>query len=192
MITKTVSAGSSPLLDRYGERQLAAARETLSEFVLDLAAQTSGEVGFGFVAQTEAPNTYPALRRAFAKSSASGSPLPVSDANSESAPYVTPEVNFALRYVHDVNHVRRRLSFSLPDELELALFHLGQLERVGFGPDSPVWQLLHADLLGSVYVMSIARRFPGDQLRFAAGCLGAGFDQAVLDEVRREPGRGRE
>lgn len=187
---RSQSEARSPLLERHDERVLLAARMTLSEFIVEQANQLTVEVGFAYSPQPDAPNTYAALKRVFARSARTGEPLPVSNANSDPVPYATPEVNYALRFVHDVNHVRQRLSFALADELELAVWHMGQLEAAGFDSGSPVWQLLHADLLGSVYVMSLGRRFPADQLRFAAGCLTSGFDRTVLAELRRADGRG--
>jgi hypothetical protein len=187
----TAAVEPASLLERHGERTLLAARMTLSEFIVEQAERTTTEIGFGYDPQPEAPSTYAALKRAFSHSVRTGEPLPVSNANSEPVAYATTEVNFALRFVHDATHVRQRLSFALTDELELALWHLDQLEAAGFGSGSPVWQLLHADLLGSVYVMSLGRRFPSDQLRFASGCLSEGFDRTVLDEIRHARTRGQ-
>ena len=60
----------------------------------------------------------------------------------------SPDANFAWRFVHDVAHVERGLSFSLPDEYELALRQLSELERDGFAPDSLEYAFLKADTLG--------------------------------------------
>ena len=88
----------------------------------------------------------------------------------------------AFRFWHDVNHVRRGLSFDLVDELELANWHLAELTGTGFGPETTAWQLLHADLVGQIYVMALVRRFPLDQGSFWADCVRRGFDEAVLTE----------
>ena len=165
--------------------ELQAARQTLTEFVREQANKAAADLGFGYVAQPGAPHTFERLERAFEQSAQSGDPLPVSNEHSGSVIFTDPAVNFAMRFWHDVNHVRRQLSFHLVDELELSLWHLSVLEAAGFPPNGLEWQLLHADLVGQVYVMSLVRRFPLDQKRFAEGCVGSGFDRAVLDEARR-------
>jgi hypothetical protein len=81
--------------------------------------------------------------------------------------------------------MRRDLSFNLVDELDLSLWHLRELESAGYPRVSLVWQLLHADLTGQVYLQALSERFPLDQRRFVIGCLTAGFDDGVLDELRR-------
>jgi hypothetical protein len=174
------------LLHIHRGRELELARQTISDFVLAQAAQTRTEVGFGWAAQPDAPSKFDVLQAAFAKAASTGEPLPVSDEHSDSVIFTDPSVNFAMRYWHDVNHVRRNLSFELIDELELSLWHLSVLEAEGFSPDRVVWQLLHADLVGQVYVMALSRRFPLDQARFAGDCIGDGFDQGVLAEIRRQ------
>jgi len=176
----------SRLLRLHGERTLYVARVTISQFVVEQAEKTRAEVGFSYEPRAGAPSTYPVLQAAFAHSVATGEPLPVSDEHSESVVYADPEVNFAMRFWHDVNHVRRNLTFDLVDELELAQWHLSVLEAESFGPQTVVWQLLHTDLIGAIYVMSLTRRFPLDQLRFAEDCLAAGFDAGVLAELRRD------
>ncbi len=173
------------LLRIHRKREIELARETISDFVIAQSEQTRLEVGFGWTAQPDAPSKFDVLRAAFERSARTGKPLPVSDEHSDSVIFTDPSVNFAMRYWHDVNHVRRDLSFDLVDELELSLWHLSVLEADGFRPDSLVWQLLHADLIGQVYVMALSRRFPLDQVRFAGDCLGDGFDQGVLAETRR-------
>jgi hypothetical protein len=168
----------------HGGRAMHIARMTISQFVVDQADKTSAEVGFGYEPRAGAPSTFPVLKAAFDHSAATGEPLPVSNEHSESVVYADAEVNFAMRFWHDVNHVRRGLTFDLVDELELALWHLNVLEGEGFGSETVVWQLLHTDLVGAIYVMSLSRRFPLDQLRFAEGCVATGFDAGVLTELR--------
>lgn len=168
-----------------GRSALEVARETVSNFVLAQADKTAAKIGFGYVPQVDASRTFDSLRLAFERSSQTGAPLPVSNEHSDSIIFIDPAVNFAMRFWHDVNHVQRRLTFHLVDELELSLWHLSILEATGFRPDGLEWQLLHADLVGQVYVMSLNRRFPLDQLRFAEGCISSGFDRGVLAESRR-------
>lgn len=162
------------------------AREILGRFVEHQAQRTAAEVGFGYTPTPNAPSTYPALQEAFERSAATGDPLPISSENSDDVIYTLPTINGALRFWHDVNHVRRRLDFGLVDELELSLWHLGELEAAGHEPGSLVWRLLHADLTGQAYVQAFAQRFPFDQQRFVTGCVTAGFDHGLLDELRRD------
>lgn len=169
--------------DELGDDVLDAA-DTLSSFILDAAAQTADEVGFGYVLVPDAPNTFPTLTEAYARSVRTGKPLPISSENSDDVIYSPPSVNGALRFWHDVNHVRRRLDFGLVDELELSLWHLGKLEDAGHAPGSLVWRLLHADLTGQAYVQAFAQRFPFDQRRFVTGCVTSGFDHGLLVELR--------
>ncbi|GFM17889.1 MULTISPECIES: hypothetical protein [Mycobacteriaceae] len=160
------------------------AADTLSAFILSAAARTTEQVGFGYVLVSDAPSTFPTLSAAYAHSVATGDPLPISNENSDDVIYTPPSVNGALRFWHDVNHIRRQLDFGLVDELELSLWHLGELEHAGHRPGSLVWRLLHADLTGQAYVQAFASRFPFDQRRFVTGCVTAGFDHGLLAELR--------
>jgi len=173
------------LRDRLGDDFLDAA-DTLSVFILNAAAQTAEQLGFGYVLVPDAPNTFPTLSAAYAESVNTGAPLPISSENSDDVIYTSAGVNGALRFWHDVNHIRRRLDFGLVDELELSLWHLGELEKAGHPRDSLVWRLLHADLTGQAYVQAFAHRFPFDQHRFVTGCVTAGFDHGLLAELKRQ------
>ncbi|MFI8771886.1 hypothetical protein ACIGKQ_06965 [Gordonia sp. NPDC062954] len=106
--------------------------------------------------------------------------------NSASVILTSPDANFAWRFVHDIAHVERGLSFSLPDEYELALWHLSELERDGFSTDSFEYAFLKADTLGQVIINAVVRRFPADQELFDLECQLYGFEQGILREIRRE------
>ncbi|MGU3500913.1 hypothetical protein [Mycobacterium sp. C31M] len=173
------------LRDQRGEDVVDAA-DKLSAFIVAAAARTAEQVGFGYILVPDAPNTFPTLTEAYAHSVATGEPLPISSDNSDDVIYNPASVNGALRFWHDVNHVRRRLDFGLIDELELSLWHLGELEKAGHRPSSLVWRLLHADLTGQAYVQAFAQRFPFDQHRFVTGCVTAGFDRGLLAELKRQ------
>jgi hypothetical protein len=164
--------------------EIASAADTLGSFIEQAALKTAEELGFGYDLVPDAPSTYPALLTTFRRSVATGVPLPISSENSDDVIYGSPSVNGALRFWHDVNHVRRRLDFGAVDELELSLWHLDELEEAGHPRGSLVWRLLHADLTGQVYVQAFAQRFPLDQWRFVAGCVTAGFDHGLLAELR--------
>lgn len=165
--------------------ELTRASDVLGHFIEDQARKAKAELGFGYVLTPDAPNTYPALREAFQLSATSGLPLPISSENSDAVIYTAPSVNAALRFWHDVSHVRHGLTFELVDELELSLWHLDQLEDAGYERGSLVGQLLHADLTGQAYVQAFASRFPFDQRRFVTGCVTVGFDYGLLAELRR-------
>ncbi|AKE89618.1 hypothetical protein [Rhodococcus aetherivorans] len=172
-------------LDYIAVAELPAARARLSEFVRTFAEFTRGSVGFGWTPCPTAPSTYEALQTAFARSSATGEPLPVSSEHTEPVIYTSAGVNLAHRFVHDVHHVRLGLSFELADELELALWHLDRLRAAGFGRHSLEYALFHADLIGQVLVNGLGHRFPADQERFALDCVRLGIDAGVLLELRR-------
>lgn len=161
------------------------ARTTLSEYVLDHAARTAHDIGFGYVGQQNAPNTYDALTAAYERSVATGEPLPISNEHSTDVIFISPEVNVAHRFVHDVHHCRLGLDFGLVDELELAIWHLDRLEDAGIDPSSLEWQLLHADLIGQIQINAFARRFPSDQRKFGLDCILLGFERGILSELRR-------
>lgn len=172
-------------LSQVAADELTTACEDLGDFIVTMAERTAGDIGFGYVLVPDAPNTFPTLTAAYAHSVATGERLPISSANSDDVIYRSPKVNGALRFWHDVNHVRRRLDFGLVDELELSLWHLGELEQAGHARGSLIWRLLHADLTGQAYVQAFAQRFPFDQHRFVTGCVTAGFDHGLLNELRR-------
>jgi hypothetical protein len=185
VLSSIVTSGLNELRRRYDEEALRLAADVLGEFVDDQAARTREQVGFGWVAAADAPSDCTTLRTAFDRSVTTGAPLPISSENNQDIIYGSAEQNVRFRFWHDVSHCRRRLSFELPDELELALWHLGELEREGFGPDTLVWKLLRADLVGQTHVMAFARRFPLDQRRFVEGCITSGYDAGLLVELRR-------
>lgn len=169
---------------------LAHARRLLSAFITTHADATAQRLGFGWTAGPSAPSTYQQLRGAVAHCQATGEPLLVSSEHSDSVIYTRPEVNHAFRFWHDVSHVRRGLSFELPDELELALWHLDVLRRGGAEPASLQYRLLEADLVGQLLLMGLAKRFPYDQEDFVLDCAERGLDYGLLAEIRRIPGRG--
>ncbi len=162
------------------------ARRRLTDWVWGEAARTATRVGFSWIPLPDAPTTYEDLRAAYDECLRSGEPLPVSSDNSSSVIVTSTEANYAWRFVHDVAHVEQSLSFSHADEWELALWHLDQLTRDGYGPDSLEHVLLKADTLGQVVVSAVSRRFPADQALFDLDCQHYGFEHGILREIRRE------
>ncbi|MEY1676109.1 hypothetical protein AB4Z55_18230 [Gordonia sp. ABKF26] len=162
------------------------ARARLSAWVHERAEATAERVGFRWAPSAHAPSIYADLCMAVFASSVVGHPLAVSSQHSDAVILISPEANYAWRFVHDVAHVERKLTFSLPDEFALALWHLDELERDGFSPDALEYAFLKADTLGQVIVNALARRFPEDQARFALECQQFGFEQGILREIARE------
>lgn len=156
----------------------------VSGFLLDAASATESLLGFGWCPQAEAPDTYPDLQRAVRTSLTTGLALPVSNQNTDSVIYSSPDVNIAYRFVHDVTHVLRGLDFTAPHELRLAQIHLGALHRAGYGPGSPEYRLFEADAIGQVRLNAIGKRFPVDQRRFTVHAMRYGIDQAVAMELQ--------
>lgn len=158
--------------------------DVLSAFIEQAAEKTAEEVGFGYALTVNAPNTFGSLSQAYASSLATGAPLPISSENSDDVIHTPVSVHGALRFWHDVNHVSRRLDFGLICELELSLWHLGEVEKAGHPRDSLGWRLLHADLTRHSYVQAFDWRFPFDQRRLVTGCVTSGFDHGLLAELR--------
>lgn len=173
-----------PTHHRTASGQLGA-RVNLSRFVRHQADLAAEEVGFGWIGTREAPATYPQLRAAFAHSTKTGEPLPVSSEYCDDTVFMEPSDNVAFRFWHDVSHCRLGLSFALPDEWELTLWHLDQLLAAGYAPSSLEYQLLRLDLLGQVILLGIAGRFPFNQGEFTRTCHELGLDIGVLTELRR-------
>ncbi|WOQ17596.1 hypothetical protein [Raineyella sp. W15-4] len=189
LASTAVSDKSSTPLSAF---ELQAARRQLSAFVDAQADDLAARLGFGRAPVVAAPSTYQQLRGALDRSLTTKDPLPVSSENSATVIYDRPEVNFAFRFWHDVSHVQHGLSFSLEDELELALWHLGVLEHGGLSPESLAYRLFQADVLGQLLLMGLAGRFPFDQEKFVIGCVVLGLDQGLLAEIRRTPGEARD
>lgn len=161
------------------------ARINLSRFVREQAQRAKDDLGFGWIGTPEAPSTYPQLRAAFAHSKATAEPLAISNLYCDDTVFMEPGDNVAFRFWHDTSHCRLGLSFSLPDEWELTLFHLEQLERAGLGPATREYQLLRLDLFGQIILLGIAGRFPLNQGEFTRTCAEIGLDAGVLRELRR-------
>lgn len=163
----------------------ATASQVLAEFIRDQAERAKSDLDFGWVGTPTAPSTYQQLRGAFLRSVRTGEPLPISNEFCDSSIYAEPDDNVRFRFWHDVSHVRLGLSFALGDELELALWHLSELEAAGHARGSDVFELLEADLVGQVLLFALARRFPIDQRTFVSQAQREGLMQGLLTELRR-------
>ncbi len=169
------------------ELELVLARRDLATFVRRQAVEAEQRLGFGIRPTPTAPNTYQQLRGAYVTSVDSGVPLPISNLYCEDSIYFAPSDNVAFRFWHDTAHVALGVSFSLEDELELAQWHLEQLERAGLTSDTLPWKVFHADTVGQIQLMGLIGRFPINQLRFVTDCIEFGPEVGLLDEIRRLP-----
>lgn len=160
------------------------ARINLSMFVSDMAHKRAHELGFTWVPAVDAPATYRELKQVFAESIDTGKPMPVYSLYCDLSVFKDAETNMALRFWHDSLHIETGLTFSLPDEHELALEHLRIMETEGLKKHSLEWQMLRIDLLGQNYLRAICKKFPDNQERFVRRCLEIGFDEGVLEEAR--------
>lgn len=161
------------------------ARINLSRFVREQAQHAAADLGFAWIGTPNAPSTYPQLRAAFAHSKATAEPLQVSNLYCDDTVFMEPGDNIAFRFWHDTSHCRLGLSFSLPDEWELTLWHLARLEEAGLGPETTEYELLRMDLLGQIILLGIADRFPYSQGEFTRTCAEQGLDAGILHELRR-------
>ncbi|QGH68688.1 hypothetical protein [Pseudactinotalea sp. HY158] len=163
------------------------ARLLLGNFIDVRARDLERQLGFGMAAVEAAPSTYQQLRGAVERSQDTGAALPVSSLFCADSIYLSPVVNQRFRFWHDVSHVQRGLSFELPDEMELALWHLDELVAAGFEPDSMAYRMFEADLVGQLLLMGLIGRFPLRQWDFVLDALRFGLHAALLEEVRRVP-----
>lgn len=157
----------------------------LVRLVRQQASEVSEDLGFGWIGKPDAPSTYPQLRAAFIHSKETGEPLPVSNEYCADTIFNEPSDNVAFRFWHDTAHCKLGLSFTLPDEWELTLWHLDQLSEQGYGAQTLEYELLRFDLIGQIILLGIAGRFPFNQGEFTRICAATGLDAGVLTELRR-------
>ena len=161
------------------------ARVNLSRFDRERAEESADALGFGWIGVPDAPSTYQQLRGAFEHSQRTGEPLPISNLYCDETIYLEPADNVAFRFWHDTSHCRLELSFSLPDEWELSLWHLRQLEAVGLGQGNLEYELFRLDALGQIILLALIGRYPFAQGDFVRACADEGLDLGILRELRR-------
>ncbi len=173
-----------PREDCIGRRELERARRDLGRFVEIQARVAARRLGFGWEPGVSAPSSFDALQEAFEQSWSSGKALPVSSLHCESTIYGAAEVNHALRFWHDTQHVLTSHSFSDQDELQLAQHHLLTLRAAGFATGSLVYQLLRADTIGQTRCRAQVGKFPDNQLKFAITAIEHGIPAAIRREAQ--------
>jgi len=139
--------------------------------------------GFGWQGDPQAPADYRSLLTAYARSQATGCPLPVSSDHNHATIYSGAPGNLAFRFWHDVTHVRLARGFDLDGEIEVALAQLDVLRALGFRPGSLEFELLHADTLGQTLCGAATGNFPHDQLCFARSTIGSSLAQAIRAQL---------
>jgi hypothetical protein len=170
----------------FTSSELVAAQKRLSDYVLDQAQRIERRLYFGWRPVGDAPDKYKDLCDAFAASQKDGCPLPVSNENSSSVVFGSPNVNLAYRYVHDVAHVEQGLSFSSPDKFELARWLMRRFERAGFNRNDLEWYLFEADAVGQVVFYAVTKQYVGDQLQFVLDCVRHGLNTGLHLEMERQ------
>ena len=161
------------------------ARTNLRRFVRIEATAMAQMVGFGWQGDPQAPADYRSLLRAYVRSQVSGHPLPVSNEHTEPSIYGSAEANLALRFWHDLTHVRLHQGFDLDGEIEVANAQLDVLSAAGFQPGSLEFELLHTDTLGQTVCAVATGDFPKDQVCFARLSLESSLTLAIRAELER-------
>jgi len=119
---------------------------------------------------------------------ATGLAFRVSASRCERTIFTSSEANQAMRFWHDLSHVRFGLTFSSDDEMELGILHLEMLRSEGFEPNSWEFRLLHADTLGQTLCRVELGHFPADQRRFATTAAFHSIDAAIKEVASEEAG----
>jgi hypothetical protein len=157
----------------------------LGRLIREQARKAAAEHRMRYMPSADAPSNYPALLLVYRTCARTGSPFPVSPEHCQQTIFTRPQINWAFRFVHDLEHVRCHLSFSSRDELQVGAHQLEALRAVGHGPDSLEHKLLHADTVGQTYCLAVLGRFPFNQRRFDFDCVRYGLDTALKLEALR-------
>lgn len=168
------------------ERRLERARLRLSELVVSQAEACAVRVGFGWEPSPDAPDTFDKLRGEFSSSADTGRPLRVATVNVEPSIFTGPEINWAMRFWHDVTHIDANQDFGFGGEMAVAQIHLDALVASGEAEGSVAWLLLRADTVGQNMVFAMTGGgFVPDQLAFACSALRSSLPFAVLEAVEQ-------
>ena len=117
-------------------RHLLGPRQNLERWVKQEASLAQVVHGFTYRPAEDAASTHPALAAAYRISAKTGKPYPVSFTNCDNTIFTMAECNWAIRFVHDLEHAKRELSFSIEDELVLGMQHLEARQLSGYGVES--------------------------------------------------------
>lgn len=127
-----------------------------------------------------APNTYKELRRQIASQS-SYDPILVSNQGCDNTIYSTPEVNHALRAMHDLVHYNESLGFSVGEEQEVVRQMV--LDAMSLSADNGLTEedieVLFLDLAGQVLYHAQHGQYVDEQDRFISACLKTSLQQVL-------------
>lgn len=129
-----------------------------------IAADYAHQLGFSYVgcADDECPQTLLAMTSLARWCKRNAEAFPVSNEHCDESICGIggdPAANMALRFIHDIDHVRYQLGTSIPDEVLLAT-HLADMFAKRYGHTSKVTELARIDMLGSVTFLAQHGRFP--------------------------------
>jgi hypothetical protein len=108
--------------------------------------------GIQYNAAEIAPDTYPKLR-------SNAGQLTVWTGASEQTIFGDPRLNWAFRALHDLEHIKHSLSFSIDHELHLARITAAQF-------DGRIADIVYAEIGGQIEYLQANGKFPQDQYNF--------------------------
>ncbi len=136
-----------------------------SQAVLDLYQQESMRRGYGLVAVPLAPITYGELRFQVWRSAMTKLPFPVWEGGSERTVFTSPDINHMFRYLHDHEHVDKRLTLSVEDERTLG--EAWSVRIHALTGSAHAGMLAHIDTVGQTNHYAQHGVFPEDQRGWA-------------------------
>lgn len=163
--------------------RVASARRYLGATIASRAALKAAQYGVEWEPVTLAPSTLSDMTQTFVACQKSGRPFPVDTSWSSQDLFLTAAQQYAWRFLRAVGQIEEGGGESFPDQLELGLWCLAQLDVTKTPPGSVVWRLLHAETVGRLYVRAISGRTVTDSVTFALASLTLGVDEAIADAV---------
>jgi len=176
-------------------RQRARARTNLSALVRCQAEAAASFYSITWEPSHAAPSTFHDLQVCVHRACSNWTAgVPVSDQFSDHTIFMSPQDNYAMRFWHDITHVRLDADFGIEGEASVAEAHLDVLASYGFGPESLEYQLLKADTLGQLWYNAATGTFPEDQSAFVHSVVEVGTAAAIERHrpIRHEHAAARE
>ncbi len=163
--------------------RVASARRYLGATIASRAALKAAQYGVGWEPVTLAPSTLSDMTETFVACQEGGRPFPVDTSWSSQDLFLTAAQQYAWRFLQAIGQIEEGGGESFPDQLELGLWCLAQLDATRTPPGSVVWRLLHAETVGQLYVRAISGQAVTDSVKFALASLTLGIDEAIADAV---------
>jgi hypothetical protein len=150
------------------------ARRDLTIYMMQRALAISKETGVLWVSTPAptVPETLAQMKEGWQAAVASDTPYPVSDLASSNTIYLTPDANYAFRFVHDYFHVKLDAGADLEGERVVAEAHLADARQHKL-PQLAI-AVLWADTYGQSEFHAKHGRFPVDQLGFVIATVTGG------------------